>query len=246
MLRHGCRRPRNSIAEQSQDVPVRLVRMGLPDPRAGNGHAKMHPDFFQSGSLQASLLASSGHPLNPAAPLLDQMEFVEDAPNHAIAQLGDALHDVLNRQAERQKTGILDLDPVIKQSNTNGRSLLGVVRMAMAFISVSRIATNGTDQRSSLRTPSMIDSWVRCLRMNAIASSAARGKSERISAESRRRARLMPAKRPAGPRRHGNRIDNEAQASFRFPGFGKSAGRTLLVFDVDLATGFSRPPLRLD
>jgi hypothetical protein len=38
------------------------------------------------------------------------------------------LHDVLNRESERQKTGILDLDPVIKQSNADGRSLLGVVR----------------------------------------------------------------------------------------------------------------------
>jgi hypothetical protein len=57
------------------------------------------------------------------------MEFVEDTPNHAIPQFGDALHDVLNRESERQKTGILDLDPVIKQSNADGRSLLGVVRM---------------------------------------------------------------------------------------------------------------------
>jgi hypothetical protein len=59
------------------------------------------------------------------------MEFVEDAPYYAIPQLGDALHDVLNREAERRKTGILDLDldPVVKQSNADGRSLLGVVRM---------------------------------------------------------------------------------------------------------------------
>src|SRR5437762_7066899 len=107
MLRHGRRRPRNSIAEQSEDAPVGLVRMGLPYPRAGNGHAKMRPDFLQSGGLQASLLAGSSHSLNPAAPLLDQMEFVEDAPDHAIPQFGDALHDVFNRQSERQKTGIL-------------------------------------------------------------------------------------------------------------------------------------------
>jgi hypothetical protein len=57
------------------------------------------------------------------------MEFVEDAPNHAIPQFGDTLHDVLDREAERQKTGILDLDPVIKQSDADGRSVLGVIRM---------------------------------------------------------------------------------------------------------------------
>ena len=28
MLRHGCRRPRNSIAEQSEDAPVGLVGFG--------------------------------------------------------------------------------------------------------------------------------------------------------------------------------------------------------------------------
>src|ERR1700682_491619 len=58
----------------------------------------------------------------------------------------------------------------------------------MAFMSASRIATRGTDQRSSLRTPSMIDSRVRCLCENVIASSAARGRNERISAESSRRS----------------------------------------------------------
>jgi hypothetical protein len=44
----------------------------------------------------------------------------------SIQPHGDALLDVLNREAERQKTGILDLDPVIKQSKADGRSLLGV------------------------------------------------------------------------------------------------------------------------
>jgi hypothetical protein len=32
--------------------------MGLAHPCAGNGHTKMHPDFFQSGSRKARLLAS--------------------------------------------------------------------------------------------------------------------------------------------------------------------------------------------
>jgi hypothetical protein len=51
---------------------------------------------------------------------------VEDAPDHTIPHLGDALHDVLDRQTERQKTGILDLDPVTQQSNVDGRALLAI------------------------------------------------------------------------------------------------------------------------
>ena len=113
MLRHGRRRPRTSIAEQRKDAPVRLVRVGLSDPRVGDGHTKVHPDFFQPGRLQASLLASRCHPLNSTAPLLNQVEFVEDAPDDAIPQLGDTLHNILDSQAERQKAGILDLDPCV-------------------------------------------------------------------------------------------------------------------------------------
>ena len=54
---------------------------------------------------------------------------MEDAPDHAVPQLGDTLPDVLDRQTERQQTGILDLDTVVKQSEPDGRSLLGVVCM---------------------------------------------------------------------------------------------------------------------
>src|SRR5712691_8493852 len=54
---------------------------------------------------------------------------MEDPPDHAIPQFGDTLHNVLDRQAEWQKTWILDLDPVIKQSHSDGCALLGVVRM---------------------------------------------------------------------------------------------------------------------
>ena len=39
------------------------------------------------------------------------------------------MHNILNGQPEWQKAGILDLDPVIKYSNADGRSLLSVVRM---------------------------------------------------------------------------------------------------------------------
>jgi len=85
----------------------------------------MQSDFFQAGNFQASLPAGRGHPLNPAAPLFNQVEFVEDPPNHAIPQLRDTSHNILDRQAERQKSGILDLDSVIKQRNSD-RRLLGV------------------------------------------------------------------------------------------------------------------------
>jgi hypothetical protein len=59
--------------------------------------------------------------------LLDQAEFVENPPDHAAPQLGDALPDALDRQAERQKPGILDFDTIAKQSQANGSPLLGAV-----------------------------------------------------------------------------------------------------------------------
>lgn len=72
VLRNGRRRPRRSIAEQSGDPPVHTVRLWLSYPRAGNRHSKMDPDFFQFGSPNSCIQASTGHPLNPAAPLLNQ------------------------------------------------------------------------------------------------------------------------------------------------------------------------------
>ena len=89
----------------------------------------MRTDFFELGGIQAGVLAGRGHPLNSTAPLLDQVEFVEHAPNHPVPQLGDTLPDVLNRQAERQETGILDLDAVVEHSYTDRSTLLGIVRM---------------------------------------------------------------------------------------------------------------------
>ena len=52
--------------------------------------------------------------------------------------------------------------------------------------------------------------------------------------------------RPAGPRRHGNRVDDEEQPGFGLPGLFKSFGRDLPVFGVNLAAGFFGPPFRLD
>ncbi len=54
---------------------------------------------------------------------------MENAPDYAVPQLGDTLPNILDGQAERQKAGIPDLDPVIKQGNSDGRSVLGVVRV---------------------------------------------------------------------------------------------------------------------
>jgi len=104
----------------------------------------MHPHFFQSGSLQTSLLAGSGHALNPAAPLFNQVQFVEDPPDHAIPQLGDTLHNALDRQAKWKKTGILDLDPVIKQSNADGCPLLGLKAAVRKVLKVECFAVPST------------------------------------------------------------------------------------------------------
>lgn len=87
----------------------------------------MDADFFQFRNVQSGLLASRRHPLNPTAPLLNQAEFVKNPPDHAIPQHGNALPDVLYRQAKRQEPGIFDLDPVIEQSEADGSPLLGVV-----------------------------------------------------------------------------------------------------------------------
>jgi hypothetical protein len=87
----------------------------------------MNPDFFQFRNVQAGLLASRSHPLDSTAPLFNQAEFVEDPPDHTVPQLGNALPDILDRQAKRQEPGIFDLDPVIKQSQADGSPLLGVV-----------------------------------------------------------------------------------------------------------------------
>ena len=48
--------------------------------------------------------------LHAAAPLLDQPEGVEDAPDHPIAQLRDAVVQVLDREAEGQEPRVLDLE----------------------------------------------------------------------------------------------------------------------------------------
>ena len=108
---------------------VRLVHFRACDSPTRNRHTKMCPDFFQSGSFQARLLARRGHPLNPTSPLFNQLKLVENPSDDPVPQLRDALHNILDRQPERQKTGILDLDPVIKKSKSDGRSLLRVVGM---------------------------------------------------------------------------------------------------------------------
>jgi len=124
---------------------------------------------------------------------------VENPPDHAVPQLGDALHNILNGQPEWQKAGILDLDPVIKYSNADGRSLLSVVPHArMAFMSASRIATRGTDQRSSLRMPSMVDFRASdaCVRMQSLLPRREAGTSG-SPLESSRRVRFVSGKATA-------------------------------------------------
>jgi len=124
----GRCRPRHSIAEQSEDAPVRLVRMGLPDPRAGNVTRKMHPDFFS--------LEPPGQPAGkaatcaelPLAPLLTRRSSWKTRPIGAIAQLETPCKNILDCRPT-EEGGILDLDPVVRQSLRMGapcwRSPLG-------------------------------------------------------------------------------------------------------------------------
>ena len=54
---------------------------------------------------------------------------MKNPPDYAIPQLGDAQHNILDSQIEWQQAGILDLDAVIEQRDSDGRSMLCVVRM---------------------------------------------------------------------------------------------------------------------
>ena len=67
------------------------------------------------------------NPLDAAAPLLDQAEGVEDPADHAIAQLRDAVRQVLHREAEGQEPRVFDLKAVVKYRDAEGSTALRIV-----------------------------------------------------------------------------------------------------------------------
>ena len=88
--------------------------MGEPVRAVCERHAEARADFLQRGALKPGFAARRGHALDAAAPLLDQAERVEDAADHAVAQLGNPARQVVDRQAEGQETRVLDLEPVVE------------------------------------------------------------------------------------------------------------------------------------
>ena len=57
---------------------------------------------------------------NATAPFLDQLQFAKHAGEDGISDLGDALLDVLDRQAGEEESRAFDLDPVVKKGHSDG------------------------------------------------------------------------------------------------------------------------------
>src|SRR5580698_6534149 len=89
----------------------------------------MRSDFFKPGSIQSTLMASGGHSLDPAAPLLDQSEFLKCAADDAVAEFGDAFLDFFNRESKEEQARVIDLQAIVKQGDPDRSAGLRVVGM---------------------------------------------------------------------------------------------------------------------
>src|SRR5918996_332784 len=90
-------------AKSFQDDLVHLIhaRRGLACAEQGN--SEVSGDLLQRRRSEPRLLAGRGHTLDAAAPLLDETQLVEDAPDHPVPQLGDAATNLLDGQPEREQ-----------------------------------------------------------------------------------------------------------------------------------------------
>ena len=79
----------------------------------------MGADFFELWDRQTCLLARHVHSLDAASPMLNQMKLMEDAAEHPVPQLRHSMLDVLDCEAKRQKAGILNLNAVIENSQSD-------------------------------------------------------------------------------------------------------------------------------
>src|ERR1022692_5088780 len=91
------------------------------------GDSKMRPDFFKLRRVQSTLMASGGHSLNSAAPLLDQSQFLKYPADDTIAEFGDTFLDVFNREAKGKQAGVFDLQAIVEQGHADGGAVLRVV-----------------------------------------------------------------------------------------------------------------------
>ena len=107
----------------------------------------MRPNLFQDRNAQPRLLARGTHALNPASPLLNEAQFMEDATNHSVPQLRYALADVLNGKAEGQDAGVLHFDTVVKYGHANGSAMFCVVSVYNGIddcLAKGNLCLNGT------------------------------------------------------------------------------------------------------
>ena len=81
---------------------------------SGERDAKMCADLFELGNIQSTIMAVGGHSLDATTPMFDQPQFLKYSTKDAVAEFGDALSDVLNREAERKQTRVLNLQPIVK------------------------------------------------------------------------------------------------------------------------------------
>jgi len=140
-------------------VPFVLCRRAPGYGRQGD--SKVRSDFFKLGSVQTTRMASGGHSLDPAAPLLDQSQFLKHPADDAIAEFGDAFLDVLNGEAEGQQARVFDFQPIVKQGHADGSAVLRAVGVH------DRVHDGFADRHNRSR--------VMCFLKNAMAPSAAAG-----------------------------------------------------------------------
>jgi hypothetical protein len=116
-----------SIFQEAKDGLIPFLKLNWSSWNCGEEHSEVSSNFLKHWCRQSRFLASGSHPLDAATPLLDEAEFVEDAPKDAVPQLRHALLYVLDRQAEWKKAGIFDLNPVFKDGHPNRGATLGII-----------------------------------------------------------------------------------------------------------------------
>ncbi len=106
---------------------IHLINANRPGPCRWQSYPEMRPNLFKDQNAQPRLLARGAHALNPASPLLNEAQFMEDATGHSVSHLRYALPYVLNGKAEWQDAGVLHFDTVIKYGHSDGSAMLCVV-----------------------------------------------------------------------------------------------------------------------
>src|SRR6266851_760513 len=61
--------------------------------------------------------------------MFDQPEFLKHTAEDAVAELGNALLNVIDRETEREQSRVFDLEAIVKQGDTNGSTVLSVICM---------------------------------------------------------------------------------------------------------------------